>query len=189
MKAKESLAKIVRVVSVLPIMVSILIIALILGRPDLFDYRMEASLMILLLGIVPIIAYPIQMTVPSLKNTGRDGQRKLAFIFSLAGYTSAFIWAIVSKVNRQILLICLTYFISVIVLTVFNKVASGHACSVTSPLFFLVYYVDWKFIFPSLIIAALVAWSSVYLKRHTKTQLLVGCLFSLSHLESHTWQR
>ena len=60
-------------------------------------------------------------------------QRKLAFIFSLIGYATALLWAILVHTSKELLMICATYFISVVILTFFNKVlkkrASGHACS------------------------------------------------------------
>ena len=184
---KNNFAKIIRIISVPPIMVTFLLVILNIARPDIFRNNVEVLISIILLGIVPVLAYPFQFLSSSLEDKWRIMQRKLAFIFSLIGYATALLWAILVHTSKELLMICATYFISVVILTFFNKVlkkkASGHACSITGPLVFLVYLVDWKLIFPCLIIATLIFWSSLYLQRHTKTDLFYGvlsCLFAFA---------
>ncbi|MGM9886867.1 MULTISPECIES: hypothetical protein [unclassified Lactococcus] len=183
MSKSDLLAKIIRVVSIPPLMVIWLLLVLALKRPDIFSQPSEIFLCFLMLGIVPILAYPLQMLIPALKKGGRDSQRKLAFVLSLVGYTAALIWSILAQTAIEIKLICLTYFISVVILTIFNKLfhikASGHACSFTGPLIFFVYLVDWKLIIPCLISAVLVIWSSLHLKRHSLKDLSFGILTCL----------
>ena len=180
---KNNFAKIIRIISVPPIMVTFLLVILNIARPDIFRNNVEVLISIILLGIVPVLAYPFQFLSSSLEDKGRIMQRKLAFIFSLIGYATALLWAILVHTSKELLMICSTYFISVVILTFFNKVlkkrASGHACSITGPLVFLIYLVDWKLIFPCIIIAMLIFWSSLYLQRHTKTDLFYGVLSSL----------
>ena len=180
---KNNFAKIIRIISVPPIMVTFLLVILNIARPDIFRNNVEVPISIILLGIVPVLAYPFQFLSSSLEDKGRIMQRKLAFIFSLIGYATALLWAILVHTSKELLMICSTYFISVVILTFFNKVlkkrASGHACSITGPLVFLIYLVDWKLIFPCIIIAMLIFWSSLYLQRHTKTDLFYGVLSSL----------
>ena len=180
---KNNFAKIIRIISVPPIMVTFLLVILNTARPDIFRNNVEVLISIVLLGIVPVLAYPFQFLSSSLEDKGRIMQRKLAFIFSLIGYATALLWAILVHTSKELLMICSTYFISVVILTFFNKVlekrASGHACSITGPLVFLIYLVDWKLIFPCIIIAMLIFWSSLYLQRHTKTDLFYGVLSSL----------
>lgn len=180
---KNNFAKIIRIISVPPIMVTFLLVILNTARPDIFRNNVEVLISIVLLGIVPVLAYPFQFLSSSLEDKGRIMQRKLAFIFSLIGYATALLWAILVHTSKELLMICSTYFISVVILIFFNKVlkkrASGHACSITGPLVFLIYLVDWKLIFPCVIIATLIFWSSLYLQRHTKTDLFYGVLSSL----------
>ena len=180
---KNTFAKIIRIISVPPVMITFLLVILNTTRPDIFRNNVEVLISIILLGIVPVLAYPFQFLSSSLEDKGRIMQRKLAFIFSLIGYATALLWAILVHTSKELLMICATYFISVVILTFFNKVlkkrASGHACSITGPLVFLIYLVDWKLIFPCLIIATLIFWSSLYLQRHTKTDLFYGVLSSL----------
>lgn len=177
---KNIFAKIIRILSVPPVMITFLLVILNTTRPDIFRNNVEVLTSIILLGIVPVLAYPFQLLSSSLKDKGRIMQRKLAFIFSLIGYAAALLWAILVHTSKELLMICATYFISVVILIFFNKVlkkrASGHACSITGPLVFLIYLVDWKLIFPCLIIAALIFWSSLYLQKHTKTDLFYGVL-------------
>ena len=180
---KNTFAKIIRIISVPPVMITFLLVILNTTRPDIFRNNVEVLTSIILLGIVPVLAYPFQFLSSSLEDKGRIMQRKLAFIFSLIGYATALLWAILVHTSKELLMICATYFISVVILTFFNKVlkkrASGHACSITGPLVFLIYLVDWKLIFPCIIIAMLIFWSSLYLQRHTKTDLFYGVLSSL----------
>ena len=180
---KNIFAKIIRIISVPPIMITSLLVMLNATRADIFCSSTEVFISIILLGVVPVLAYPFQFLSSSMREKGRSMQRKLAFIFSLVGYSSALLWAVIVHVSKELLMICSTYFMSVIILTFFNKVlkkrASGHACSVTGPLVFLIYLVDWKLIFPCLIIAILIFWSSLYLQRHTKTDLFYGMLSNL----------
>ncbi|MDL2249730.1 hypothetical protein [Ohessyouella blattaphilus] len=188
---KEAVAKGIRVLSVPPIIVSILVFILARVRSDIFRSVSEVLIIGILLGVVPIIAYPLQKLIPSLKEKGREGQRKLAFIMNLLGYGIALVWAFAVSATKQVKLICLTYFISVLLLTLCNTLlrfrASGHACSFTGPLLLLVYFVGVKTIIPCLLVAALIIWASLSLKRHTAKELLGGisvCVvsFILAHL-------
>lgn len=191
MNAKKVCAQVIRILSVPPVMITLLILILYGYNPFIFRGWSDVVISILLLGIIPVFAYPFQMAVPSLKKGERNTQRKLAFIFTLIGYTIALIWSLVSKASTELLLICSTYCISIVLLTICNKLihirAGGHACSFTGPLLFLIYFIDWKLCFPCFLIALLIVWSSLYLKRHTKKDLAMGSLacilsFLLSYL-------
>ena len=180
---KEHIAKIIRILSVPPIMASIFILILAIHKNNIFRNSTEITIMIVLLGLVPALAYVLSGLVPKVKKQGREDQRKLAFITNLTGYSIALLWAIFTNVDKNLLLICLTYFLSVVLLTICNKGfhfrASGHAASFTGPLILLVYFLGWKVIIPALIIAVLIVWASVYLKRHTIKELAGGILVNI----------
>lgn len=185
MRFKDVLAKTIRVLSVPPVMVTSLILILAFNKDGIFRSTSEVAISILLLGFVPVLAYGLQKILPGYKGQGRKGQRKLAFITSIIGYTCALIWAFAAGVNISLLFICATYFFSVVLLTVCNKGfhyrASGHACSFTGPLVLLVYFFGLKVLVPCLVIAGLIVWSSIYLKRHTLKELvggMVSCLLA-----------
>ena len=180
---KERIAKIIRVLSVPPIMVSMFILILAFNKSDIFRNPTEIIIMIVLLGFVPALAYVLSSIIPEVKAKGREGQRKLAFITNLLGYSMALLWAIMINVRKELLLICLMYFFSVVLLSICNKGfhfrASGHASSFTGPLILMIYFFGWKVIIPSLIIAALIVWSSICLKRHTIKELAGGILVNI----------
>ena len=187
MFCKERIAKAIRVLSVPPVMVSVLILILAFSKDGIFRSTLEIVITIVLLGFVPILAYGLQKILPGFKEQGREGQRKLAFITNLVGYSAAFLWALIADVENALLLICLTYFFSVVFLTICNNGlhyrASGHASSFTGPLVLLIYFFGWKVIIPCLVIAALIIWSSIYLKRHTVKEIVGGivvCLLSFT---------
>ena len=183
MNTKEHIAKIIRVLSVPPIMVSAFILILAFNKNCIFTRVSQIIIMILLLGIVPALAYVLSGLIPAFKIQGREGQRKLAFITTLIGYTIALLWAIITNVSQELMLICLMYFISVLLLTICNKGlhfrASGHASSFTGPLVLTIYFIGWKVIIPAIFIAILIVWSSVYLKRHTLQELTGGMIVSV----------
>lgn len=190
-KAKQTVAKGIRVLSVPPVMVTALLLFLSIRKPYFFRTWREIFICILLLGIVPALAYPLQKILPRWKKEGREGQRKLAFLFSLAGYTVSFLWSLTSGVGKEIQLICTTYFLSVLLLTVCNKGlhfrASGHACSVTGPLLLLIYFVGGKCILPCIMAAGLIVWSSLVLKRHTCRELAGGAVACMIAFAVSLW--
>ncbi len=181
---KKKLAKVIRVITVPPLLIIVLLILLYNFRADIFNSPWELLWLLLLLGVVPVLAYPLQLLLPGWKAKGREGQRKLAFIMSIAGYTAAMAVGYGMHVSNDLQLICNTYFISVVLLAILNKLlhvrASGHACSMTGPLVFLIYYIGWIYLPISLIVAAAVIWSSLYLKRHTVKDLILGILVCLA---------
>ena len=179
---KEKLAGVIRIITVPPIMVIGLLLILYFCSPQPFGTLPELLIAILLLGLVPVLAYPSQPLFPRYRQKGREGQRELAFVFTGVGYTIAFLWALLAGVSPAVRTVCAGYFFSALLLTLCNKVlhrrASGHACSAVGPLLFLIYYFGWWLLLPSIVIGWLVAWASVALKRHTPTDLLWGALCS-----------
>src|SRR5690554_6737245 len=121
-------AKIIRIISLPPFVVSIL--SIILYQSHVFSNITDGLLIILFLGIIPAGAYPLSYIIPNIKAKERSGQRKLAFILSLVGYSLGLIYALVNKLDTNLIFIYLTYFISLVILTFVNKVikikASGH---------------------------------------------------------------
>ncbi len=177
---KKTLAKTIRVVTIPPLLVTSLLIILFFGRPDVYRGLFDLFFAITFLAIIPTLAYPLQPIIPGFKNKGRKGQRTLAFITSGIGYVGGILYALISGVTQELLLIFASYFVSVIVLTVFNTLlklrASGHSCGVVGPLIFTVYFLGWSWLIPCIILAFAVAWSSVFLKRHTPNDIFFGSM-------------
>lgn len=175
---KEKFAKLIRAVTIPPILVAILIVVLAMKNPDIFRNSLDYIIALVFLGLFPILVYPIWAVVPSLKESGREGQRNLAFIGTLIGYTVAFLYGELSGATSELTLIFRTYFIAVLLLTFTNKVlkirASGHACSVISPAIFLGYFVGRTTLPACALMIAVSFWGSLTLKRHKATELLGG---------------
>lgn len=178
--SKNSLAKSIRVITVPPLLAAILMTLLYLFRPDFFAGIGDLLAGILFLAIIPTLAYPLSALIPPLRKKGRAGQRKLAFVTNGVGYIGGVIYALATNASSELKFIYFTYLASVLFLIFFNKVlhlrASGHACGIVGPLIVSVYFLGWYWAFPAALIAIGVAWSSLYLSRHTKKDLALGSL-------------
>ncbi|MBQ8165291.1 MAG: hypothetical protein IJZ94_05705 [Clostridia bacterium] len=176
------IAKIVRVGSVPPVMVTILIILLNFCRDDIFETWIQAVVSIFTLAIIPVLAYPLSWIIPKIREKGREGQRNLAFALNPVGYIIAFAYGLISKVNEPLMVIYTAYLLSVIVLLVFNKLfkfrASGHACAVTGPIVIISYYLGLWGIVGGAAVYALILWASLALKRHNLKEFIFGSLTS-----------
>lgn len=185
MKVKEITAKVVRVISVPPVMAFLLLLTVYLFKKEIYVRQMDFIVGIAALVVFPVLAYPVQRIFGDKGENKREEQRKLAFVFSLIGYTGLMLYGVIGNVHPDMRVICITYFLTVVILTIFNKVlkirASGHAASCTSPLVFFVYLFKWYLIFPCGMLFAAILWSSLALKRHTLKEFLSGagiCIMS-----------
>ncbi len=171
------LAKGIRVLTVPPILITGMLITLTVSLDNFCSSTAQMTLAIILLGLVPILAYPLQKLLPS-KGEVREEQRNMAFILTFTGYLTALIFSIAGNCGRQLQYIIVSYFISMSLLVFFNKVlhvrASGHACSVTGTLYFLSFFLGADAIIPCICIAIAVVWSSLHLKRHTIQEIFWG---------------
>lgn len=195
MSLEERFAKIVRIMSAPPIMITVLILILANYRAEVFRSASEEIVLVVLYGLVPMLAYMIQYIIPKYRDAGREGQRKLAFIMTFIGYSLGFIWALAVGVSNVLKTVCFTYFYTAILLILVNKLfdyrASGHAGSATGTLAILIYVFGIKLLIPCVIAFFLVYWSSINLKRHTPKEFFTGawiCLLSffLSLLIEHS---
>lgn len=173
-------AKVIRVITIPPLMVLALLAVLYGFRGELFRDLGELMVSIFFLMLVPVLAYPIAFAVPRLRKKGREGQRNLAFVMNTVGYLGAVVWGKVRDISLLLMQVFWTYFLSVCILLIVNKVirrrASGHACSITGPLILMVWLLDWRALFPSALIFALIIWASLRTKRHTPKELILGSL-------------
>lgn len=181
-KALYVLAKVIRVVTVPPVMVGSLIVLLSTLRNDVFAHIGESLMTLLFLAVIPVLAYPISAIVPSIKKKGREGQRNLAFALSATGYAGGLVYAHLAQVSTPLMIIFDTYFLSVIVLTVMNKVikvrASGHACSIAGPIGLVCYFLPPLCIAVSLCLYVTIFWASVHMGRHTVKEFIWGSVSS-----------
>ena len=180
MTRTQKLAKLIRILTVPPIMVILLIVMLWVHCRTMFLTAWDACFAVLFLGIAPLLAYPMQKWIPGYKTRGREGQRELAFIFNIVGYIAAWGYGLISGASRELQFIFNAYLLSVLILSAVNKLlrvqASGHACSVIAPAGFACYFGVYAFAGVYLVLAAASMWASVYLKRHKPSDMLWGVL-------------
>lgn len=179
---KKNIAKIISYITVAPVLAFFMLTILYLARRHEFQGVTHYLLSVFYLTVLPILAYPLQKILPEFKDKGRDGQRKLAFIMVVLGYTLGMASALLLKSTINYLTIYLAYFMSGIILTVINKLfkikASGHACGVMGPVVLCIYFIGnycWLF----LLLLPIVFWSRLMMGRHTLKQLLLGTMVSL----------
>ena len=181
-KALYMLAKIIRVVTVPPVMVGTLIVLLSTLRADVFVNVGESLMTMLFLAVIPVLAYPLSMLIPSVKAKGRDGQRNLAFLLSFFGYLGGVVYAFVAHVSTPLMIIFGTYFLSILVLTFMNRVikvrASGHACSIAGPIGLVCYFLPPVCIVCALALYTVIFWASVHMGRHTVKEFIWGSVSS-----------
>ena len=179
----KKIAKIIRISTVPPVTVFGLLMLFYFGLNDVFANVWHLIITMIFLMVMPFLAYPLSYIIPKIKSKGRDGQRNLAFALSLFGYGLGLVYAFVFHISSNLFVVFLTYFLSVLILTVLNRgfkiKASGHACSIAGPLVSVIYFFGiWSSIW-CVIVFALVVWSSLTLKRHTLNELFFGSLSSV----------
>ena len=175
-------AKIIRVLTIPPLLVSALMVLLFVQMPEMFRSAWDLFAVILFLAVIPTLAYPLQPFIPKFRSKGRAGQRKLAFLTSLVGYVGGFVFSLIAQITTELRIVFIVYFLSMIVLFAFNHYseyhASGHACGLMGPPLFAVYYLGLTWLVPCVLLGVAVAWSSLYLKRHTARELILGAMCS-----------
>ena len=178
----NKLAKLLRVLTVAPIMALIMLVILYTKDFNAFGSTSAFVMSILFLSIFPLLAYPLQPFIKSYKDKGREGQRSLAMIFSVAGYIGGFLSTLFMHSPKKILLIYLCYLISGALIILFNKLchlkASGHACGVSGPFTLLVLF-GHPIGYLGIIVLLMTWWSSLKIKRHTIWQLFGGTLIPI----------
>ena len=174
----KKFAKIIRGVTVPPAIVTVLFVLLYFLRDDVIPKPLDLAFSLFFLAAVPVLAYPLQAIVPAFRPEGQKMKRKLAFILSIMGYVAAFTVSLVRGAVPNLAYIDAVYLCSVLVLTALNVFtpwhASGHACSIVGPIALLACFFGWRAILAGAAVIALSFWSSVYLKRHTVREYLLG---------------
>lgn len=173
---KEKFAKLLRVLTTAPIFAGILCTLLYALVDGSFASLKHYLMAIFFLTALPTLAYPVSAIIPALRRKGRNGQRNLAIVFSVLGYIGGFLFALLARGTSTEKVLFGTYLISgcaLAVCTCMHYKASGHACGCSGPVAMLSVYICPWFLFGYLLLTPVI-WSSVKLKRHTVSQLLVG---------------
>lgn len=171
---------IIRKITVAPVLAAFTVIALALFAENVFSSVWEVFLCVFFLSIVPLLAYPLQPFIPGFKSRGREGQRFLAMIFAVLGYVLGIAVNIFSKMSDAWDIIFFEYFISGMLILIFNKLfhlkISGHACGVFGSVSLLSYFGLFAFAAFGVILAAVVLVSSLKTSRHTLPQFIGGSI-------------
>lgn len=174
--------KVIRVLTIAPIVSLITLIILYMGNPLIFGGIKNLLFATLFLTVLPISAYPLQPILPGFKNGGRTSQRNLAIIMAVLGYVASIAYAAIAKVPNELWIVFLSYFFSGLGILLFNKIlkirASGHASGITG-LVTLPFYFFGSIALLGLIPLTIVYWSSIKTKRHTFMQLIWGSVISI----------
>lgn len=179
-------AKLLRVLTVPPLMALFLVTALYIGMGEgAFRTPLRYFEAVFALCILPILAYPLCALVPSLKKQGRKTERSLAIVFSLLGYLMGTLFAVFGNGTRTELELYLTYAISGVLLGIFSFVfrfkASGHGCGASGPFAMLSYKFGFFWLFGFLLLIPVFS-SSIKLKRHKVSELIAGSAVSVLSL-------
>ncbi|HHV25947.1 MAG TPA: hypothetical protein GXX63_01985 [Tissierellia bacterium] len=179
---KEKIARIISVLTVVPIVAFFTITLLYIKFKKEFISPLWYFHSILFLTILPISAYPLKYILPKYKNAGRDGERKLAFILAVSGYIIGSLLVLLLRGPLIVKKIFAAYVASGVLLAFVNKIlkfkASGHACGVSGPITLLYHFLGKPILFLYLIMP-LIFWSRINLKRHTYKELVAGTLVGI----------
>ena len=173
----SKIVKVIRVLTVAPVMAFVMLLTLYLHNPLLFGSRADFVLSILFLVVFPLLAYPLQPLIKKYKDKGREGQRILAIDFAVSGYICGCLFAMLLHAPKNVWTIYLSYLLSGILIMLTNKLfhfrTSGHTCGVAGPFALLIYF-GHPFGFYGIPVLVLVFLSSLQMKRHTVLQLICG---------------
>jgi len=178
----EKSAKTIRIITIPTLVLLTVILISQFAVNTVFTGTKELLITISFLIVVPIIAYPISHLLSKNKDKDyeRKLQRKLAFVFSLVGYSIYFLLSYLLAFNTNLMMMSYTYFLTIIILSIVNIFikASGHAAGIVGPMLLLCHYIGWIFVIPCVVVYALSFWASIYLKRHTILQFILGTIIA-----------
>lgn len=182
----DRLSKITRKITVPPVFAAMLLIIVYIAFPDGIGSVWHLIGAIFFLGVLPLLAYPLQQYIPKFKDRGREGQRSLAMLFSFSGYAIGTIVAYIASAPARLKMIYLEYLLCGIAMLVINKTfhlkASGHACGIVGPVAMLYYF---GLLIPAVIGTAIIVpvfVSSIKTKQHTYPQLIGGSAIPIAVL-------
>lgn len=178
--ASHRIAVATGVVSTPPIIAGLATTAVYLHDPTTFGGGLLwYGITMLLLTVAPLMSYVLSYALPSIRELGRKGQRKLAFIVSVLSYVLGTIVCVCGRAPQVVLGFFLSYLASGGLLSVINGVlgfkASGHACGFAGPMTIMTAVIG-----PSVlwvwITLPLVFWARLRTKRHSMAELISGTL-------------
>lgn len=179
----EKIYKIIRIITLAPVLASFSLTMIALFCDGVFLSPLHFICTLLFLGLLPLLAYPLQKFTPHFKDKGRDGQRTLAMIFAVSGYFCCLFANLILGASSGMWIICLEYLISGALILIFNKLlhlkVSAHGCGSAGPVFLLLYFGLYVPAAIMGVITILAYFASVKAKHHTFPQLIGGSAISI----------
>ncbi len=181
----DKLAKVIRMLTVAPVMACVLLVTLFLAAPEVYGRTADFVCALVFLTILPVLAYPMQPILPGYRDRGREGQRSLAMVFAVSGYVLGCLVNLFLRAPQAMWIIYLEYLLSGGLILLFNKCfhvkASAHACGVAGPCALLLHF-HVPALIPGIAALALTWWASLKMKRHTASQLAGGTVIPVAVL-------
>lgn len=176
--------KIIRIITVAPVLAAAMLIIIGSFRNEVFPAGWHMIYSFFFLGILPLLAYPLQPYIPGYKDKGREGQRNLAILFAVIGFTLGCIISFAFPSSIGLKIIFMEYFLEALVILLFNKVfhikISGHACGALAPVALFIHFNLYAAALAGICVTALVFVASIKTKQHTFWQLLGGGFASIA---------
>jgi len=176
------LSKVIGVVTIPPVFAAAMLSALYFIPVPGFDDTLQYVLALFFLAVFPMLAYPPQPLIPGYRGRGREGQRNLAFVMSVTGYSLGILSALLIGHSIGYFSVYLSYFLSGLLLSFVNSrlhiKASGHACGLMGPIVAAIWFIGRSCWFFLLAVPALF-WARIRSGRHTFLELVSGAGVSL----------
>jgi len=183
----RAVAKALRIITVAPFM-AFIAFTIMLMRGGVFNNFHEYLWALLFISVIPLCAYPLQKILPPFKYKGRKGQRTLAMIMSILGYTLSLPYAAVAHISPTLTALFITYVLSGVSLFIINKLfkfkASGHSCGIAGPVGVLVYFMGATVpgiitLICGVLLLAAALWATLKTHAHTAAQFIVGAIIPI----------
>ncbi|HAF61477.1 MAG TPA: hypothetical protein DCK95_04040 [Anaerolineaceae bacterium] len=180
---KKRAAKIISTITLAPFVSFYLLTAIYIRMRSVFEGVNWYVACLFFLTLMPISAYGLQYLIPSIRRQGRRGERRLAFIMSVAGYILGTLSCFLFNAPSGVKLIFLAYLVSGGVLALTNSVvglkASGHACGIAGPYVLAIYFFG-RHLWYLLLLLLPVYWARLTMKQHSLKELNTGTLVGLA---------
>ncbi len=176
---KHLFYKTIRILTIPPITACLTFLVLFFHQKVLITLS-DLLLAVCTISIFPILGYVIHPLI--VKHTGkfkgREGQRSIAMYFCLIGYIVGIATTLYTNPSDNILLVYLGYLstgITIFISNVFGFKLSGHAVGIAGPVALLFYFGQFEWMI-GFVLMFFVILSSLKMKRHRPSELLVGVL-------------
>ena len=150
----NKLAKIVRIITVAPIM-ALVLCSVLLARGDAYNALYMYFVCLFCLCVLPALSYVLESKTHIVAKrhpemSSRECMRRLAIYMSNLGYVALTVVVYATRQPSLLKEMALTYLFSGILIYIFSIIlnidASGHSCGFIGPVVFLAYNVSWWFL-------------------------------------------